>query len=70
MLISHEAEKWSHEALSLLFQQDGMSPAIIYDKAKEIILGEFSRKVNEASCYLRQTELFTPLLIAAEKEVK
>ena len=42
-----------HEALSLLFQQGGVPPAVKYDNAEEMFLSEFSRKVKEASCHLR-----------------
>ena len=36
----------------------------------EMIQGEFSRKFKEASCYIQQTEPFTPWLVAGEKEIK
>ena len=39
----------AHETLYLLFQWDGVLPAIICDNAKEMILGEFNRKLKEAS---------------------
>ena len=63
--LRHEA----HEALSLLFQCDQVPPAVICNNAKEMILGEFIRKFKEASCNLRQTEPFTPLLNADEREI-
>ena len=47
------------EALSLLFQQDGVMPAAIYNNAKETIQGEFNRKIKVASCHLWHTESFT-----------
>ena len=37
----------AHEALSLFFQGDRVLPAIIYDSAKEMILGNFKRKLKE-----------------------
>ena len=61
MLIPHpnEAEKEANEALTLLFHQDGVTPAIICDNAKEMIPGEFHRKLNKGSCQLRQTTIHT-----------
>ena len=60
----------THEAFSFLFQYDGVTPAIIFDNAKEMIQGEFNRKLKEASCHLRQTEPFTPLSNETEREIK
>ena len=60
----------AHEALSLLFQQDGVPPAIIWENAKDMILGEFKRKCTEAPCHLRQTEPFTPWSNAAERKIE
>ena len=37
----------AHETLSLLLQQDGVLHAIIFDNAKEKILGEFNRKLKK-----------------------
>ena len=70
ILIPNEAERLSQEALSLLFQWDGMSPAIICENAKEMVLGEFNRKLKEASHHLKQMEPFTPWSNAAEGEIK
>ena len=46
----------SHEALSMLFQRDGMPPKMIVGGSKEQTMGIFKRKVAEASCYLSQKE--------------
>ena len=46
-----------------------MPPAIICDNAKEMILGEYNRKLKEASCHMRQLEPFTPCLNAAKREI-
>ena len=48
------------QALSLLFQQDRVPTTVMCDKSKEMVLGEFSRKLKEASCDLKQIEAFTP----------
>ena len=58
------------DPLSRLSQQDGVPPPIIYDNAKEMILSEFNRKLKEALCQLRQTELFMPWSNAAERKIK
>ena len=55
----------AHELLSLLFQQDGVPPVITCDNAKEMILGEFNKKLKEASCHLKQMEPFAPCFNAA-----
>ena len=60
----------AHEALSLLFQWDGVPPAIICEHAKEMIQGEFNRKLKKASCQFQQTEPLISWSIAAEKEIK
>ena len=36
---------YAHEALSLLFQRDGVPPKMIVDGSKEKNLGAFKRKV-------------------------
>ena len=60
----------AHEALSLLFQQDRVQTTIICDNAKEMIPGQFSWKLKEASCHLKQMELFTPWSNAAKRKIK
>ena len=56
-------------ALFFRFNLDGVSPAIICDNAKEMILREFNGKLKKASCHLRQTELISPWLNAAESNI-
>ena len=46
----------AHEALSLLFQRDGVPPKMIVEGLKEHTLEVFKSKVAEAGCHLRQTE--------------
>ena len=58
----------AHEALLILFQWDEVPPAIICNNAKEMIQGEFNKKLKEASCHLRKTEPFTPWLNKAKRE--
>ena len=36
------------------------------DNAKDMVLGEYSKKLQEASCHLRQTEPFTTMLNESE----
>ena len=60
----------AHEALSVHVQQDNVLPTILCDNPKEMVLGQFNRKIKEASCHLKQTESFTPWLNAAKREMK
>lgn len=60
----------AHEGLSCLLQNDGVPPAIICDGAKEMVEGEFRRKLKEASCQLKQLEPYSPWTNAAEREIK
>ena len=60
----------AHEALSLLFQWDGMPSTVICDNSKEMVLGEFNRILKEALCHLKQMEPFTPWSNEAKKEMK
>ena len=55
----------AHGGLSLLFQQDWVPPTMICDNAKEMVLGEFNRKLKETLCHLKQMEPFTPSIYAA-----
>ena len=54
------------EAISLLFQRDGVPPKVIVDGPKEHTLEVFKRKVAEAGCHLRQTEPEPSWQMAAE----
>ena len=60
----------AREALSLLFQWDRMLPTVICDNAKEMVLGQFTRKLKEASCHFKQMEPFFPWSNAAKREIK
>ena len=60
----------AYEALSLLFQWEGVPPAIICDNVKEMVLGEFNRKLKETSCPLRWTESLNPWSNSAEREIQ
>ena len=62
-----------HEAISTLFHQDGVPPAMIMDGAKEERLSTFGRKCRQANCYMRPTEPYSPWQNMAEgcvREVK
>ena len=56
----------AHENISLLFHCDGVPLSMIADNSKEQILGEFKCKQNEENCHLRQTELYSLWMQAAE----
>ena len=49
-----------HEALSLLFQQYGVTPKMIVDGSKELTLVSYKHKVAEDGCHLRHTETESP----------
>ena len=46
----------AHEALSLLFQRDGVPLKMIVDGSKEQNLDDFKRNIAEAGCHLSLTE--------------
>ena len=69
MLIHNKLKTEAHETLSLLFHLDGVPLAKMCDNAKEMILGEFNRKLKEASCHLKQMEPFTSCSNAVEKTI-
>jgi hypothetical protein len=56
----------AHEALSLLFKQDGVPHEMILDDSKEQTQGNFKRKLNEANCHMKMTEPYSPWQQAAE----
>ena len=56
----------AHEALSLLFQGNGVPPKMLVDGSKEQTLSNFKRKVVEACSHLRQMEPESPWKMAAE----
>jgi hypothetical protein len=64
---SHGKKKDAHEALSLLFHQDGV-PNVIGANAH--IEGDFQRKFREAGCHIKQTEPHTPKSNAAEGSIR
>ena len=49
-----------HEALSLLFAQEGIPNKMIMDGSKEQTMGEFRRKTRQAGCQIKQTEPYSP----------
>jgi hypothetical protein len=53
-------EKDASEALSLLFHRDGVPNVMVMDGAKAQIQGGFRRKLREAGCHIKQTEIHTP----------
>ena len=49
-----------HEALSLLFAQEGIPNKMIMDGSKEQTIGEFRCKTRQAGCHVKQTEPYSP----------
>ena len=60
----------AHEALSLVFQRDGVPPRMVVDNSKEQLSKEFKGKCREADCHLVTTEPYLPWMQAAEGCVK
>jgi hypothetical protein len=52
-------EKDAHEALSLIFHRDGVTTVMVMDGAKAQIQGGFRRKLREAGCHIKKTEIFS-----------
>ncbi len=67
-----ERKGLAHEALSLLFQRDGVPPRMICDGAAEMTGRNslFFKKLKEAQCHLRETEPYSPWQNAAEREIR
>ena len=61
-----------HEALSLLFQRDGVPPRMICDGASEMTgrKSRFYQKLKDAHCHLRETEPYSPWQNSAEREIR
>jgi hypothetical protein len=60
----------AHNTLDLLFKRDGVPPEMVVDGSKEQTLGDFARKCREASCYLKQTEPYSPWMNNAETAIR
>jgi hypothetical protein len=52
-------EKEAHEALSLLFNRDGVPKVLVMDGAKAQVKGEFRRKLRDTGCHIKHTEPHT-----------
>ena len=50
----------AHEALSLIFQRDGVLPAHVVDGSKEIIEGKLQSKLKCEGCKFKHTEPYYP----------
>jgi len=60
----------AHEALSLMFQREGVPPRMVMDGSKEQTLGRFRSKLVDACCERRTIEPYSPWQNAAEREIK
>ena len=63
-------ESEAHKGLSLIFKQNRVPPAVICDNAKEMVFGEFNRKLKEAPCHSKQRESFTQWSNVTKREIK
>ncbi len=50
----------AHEALSLMFQREGVPPLMVMDGSKEQTLGKFHQKLQDAGCEKWTTEPYSP----------
>ncbi len=62
----------AHEALSLMFQHEGVPPLMVLDGLKEQTLGKFRQKLQDAGCEMENTEPYSPYSLqnAAKREIK
>ncbi len=60
----------AHEALSLMFQREGVLLSLVMDGSKEQTLGKFGWKLVDAHCQLKQTKPYSPWQNAAKREIK
>jgi hypothetical protein len=63
-------EKDAHEAISLLFHQDGVPNVMVMDGAESQIQGGFRRKLREAGCHIKQMEPHTPKSNTSEGSIR
>ena len=72
LLVGHACSQWSQKVKPMRhrpFSFSNVPPVVICDNAKDLIPGEFNRKLKEASCHLKQMEPFTPWSHAAKREL-
>ncbi len=60
----------AHESLSLMFQHEGVPPSMVMNGLKEQTLGQFSWKLVNTHCQLKQTKPYSPWQNATEREIK
>ena len=60
----------AHEALSLLFAQEGVPNKMIMNGLKEQTMAEFRCKTRQAGCHVKQTEPYSPCQNAAEGSIQ
>ena len=65
-----EKEAHAHEALSLLFQREGVPTTMIMDGARAQVMGNFRKKLKEAHVHVRQVEPYSPWSNAAEGAIR
>ena len=69
---AHPMKKKSeaHEALSLVFQRDGVPYKMVCDGAKETRHGPFHKKCKDAGCMMSTTEPYSPWQNTCEREIR
>ncbi len=59
-----------HEALSLMFQHEGIPLSMVMDGSKDQTLGKFFCKLVDAHCQLKQTKPYSQWKNADGREIK
>jgi transposase len=60
----------AHNTLDLLFHREGVPAEIISDGAKELVQGEFRRKVHAAGAHAKEIKPYSPWLNRAQTAIK
>ncbi len=60
----------ANEALSLMFQHEGVLPSMVMDGSKWQTLGKFYWKLDNSHCQMKPTEPYSPWQKAAERDIK
>ena len=60
----------AHDALSLLFQREGVPNTMIMDGALEQLKGKFHKKCREVDSHVKQLKPYTPWSNAAKSAIR
>ena len=57
----------AHETLLLLFMQDSVPPAFLFENAKNMIQGKFYQKLKDAACQLKPERESSAVMVQSTK---